>query len=302
MLPGVHRVASLAKRWLLSTHQGAVDIEHLPGYLKTVSASGSTVAVHAAAAWSSCDYSNSPSVTTRSATGKLIKRHQPRKAPPRPPGATGHPPNMTGPALPAPGDGMTSTTPVSGEPYTAAHRPSPRCPSEEGRWGANIHGRDVIVGPPHLAQPAKPGRPAVSAVLEDPPYGGPVAGLAAGLAAIPKPERAPLIALLACDAPRAGRAIPSLLKALERVPDSDGARLVDADGNRQNLLAVYRAASLQGAVASADRRGGVRGMSMRALVAHLRLLDVPDCDDLGFDADTWEAVEVLDRDFREEDR
>ena len=162
--------------------------------------------------------------------------------------------------------------------------------------------RVVIVGPPQLAQPAKPGRPAVSAVLEDPPYGGPVAGLAAGLAAIPKPERAPLIALLACDAPRAGRAIPSLLKALERVPDSDGARLVDADGNRQNLLAVYRAASLRGAVASADRRGDVRGMSMRALVAHLRLLDVPDYDGLGFDADTWEAVEVLDRDFREEDR
>jgi len=33
LLPGVHRVASLAKRWLLSTHQGAVDTEHLTGYL-----------------------------------------------------------------------------------------------------------------------------------------------------------------------------------------------------------------------------------------------------------------------------
>ena len=33
LLPGVHRVASLAKRWLLSTHQGAVKVEHLPGYL-----------------------------------------------------------------------------------------------------------------------------------------------------------------------------------------------------------------------------------------------------------------------------
>ena len=32
-LPGVHRVASLAKRWLLSTHQGSVDDTHLPGYL-----------------------------------------------------------------------------------------------------------------------------------------------------------------------------------------------------------------------------------------------------------------------------
>ncbi len=33
LLPGVHRVASLAKRWLLSTHQGAVDSSHLARYL-----------------------------------------------------------------------------------------------------------------------------------------------------------------------------------------------------------------------------------------------------------------------------
>jgi len=33
LLPAVHRVASLAKRWLLGTHQGAVDDAHLPSYL-----------------------------------------------------------------------------------------------------------------------------------------------------------------------------------------------------------------------------------------------------------------------------
>ena len=33
LLPGVHRVASLAKRWLLGTHQGSVDEEHLQAYL-----------------------------------------------------------------------------------------------------------------------------------------------------------------------------------------------------------------------------------------------------------------------------
>lgn len=31
--PHVHRVASLLKRWLLSTHQGAVDVPHLDAYL-----------------------------------------------------------------------------------------------------------------------------------------------------------------------------------------------------------------------------------------------------------------------------
>lgn len=32
LLPGVHRVASLAKRWLLDTHQGSVDEAHLQAY------------------------------------------------------------------------------------------------------------------------------------------------------------------------------------------------------------------------------------------------------------------------------
>ncbi len=33
-MPGVHRVASLLKRWILGTHQGSVDSEHLQSYLE----------------------------------------------------------------------------------------------------------------------------------------------------------------------------------------------------------------------------------------------------------------------------
>lgn len=33
LLRGVHRIASLVKRWLLGTHQGAVENSHLPAYL-----------------------------------------------------------------------------------------------------------------------------------------------------------------------------------------------------------------------------------------------------------------------------
>jgi transposase-like protein len=33
LLPGVHRVASLVKRWLLGTHQGSVGEDHLQAYL-----------------------------------------------------------------------------------------------------------------------------------------------------------------------------------------------------------------------------------------------------------------------------
>jgi transposase-like protein len=33
LLPGVHKLASLSKRWLLGTHQGSVDAAHLASYL-----------------------------------------------------------------------------------------------------------------------------------------------------------------------------------------------------------------------------------------------------------------------------
>ena len=33
MLPGVHRIAALVKRWIDATHQGGIHPEHLPVYL-----------------------------------------------------------------------------------------------------------------------------------------------------------------------------------------------------------------------------------------------------------------------------
>ena len=33
MLPGVHRVAALVKRWLMGTHQGSFEEDHLQAYL-----------------------------------------------------------------------------------------------------------------------------------------------------------------------------------------------------------------------------------------------------------------------------
>jgi len=33
-MPGVHRVASLLKRWILGTHQGSISTEHLQSYLE----------------------------------------------------------------------------------------------------------------------------------------------------------------------------------------------------------------------------------------------------------------------------
>jgi transposase-like protein len=67
VMPGVDRVASLLKHWLLGTHQGSVGPEHLDAYLNEFTFR-STDATHAAAACSSTACSSKPSRPTRSPT------------------------------------------------------------------------------------------------------------------------------------------------------------------------------------------------------------------------------------------
>jgi len=93
LLPGVHRIAALAKRWLLGTHQGAVDREHLLGYLdefvfrfnRRSSASRGLVFMRVL----QLAVEHDP-VRYR----ELIRRPRPRPTPPIPPGATGHPSSL----------------------------------------------------------------------------------------------------------------------------------------------------------------------------------------------------------------
>jgi len=174
--------------------------------------------------------------------------------------------------------------------------------------------RVVLVAPPQVA------RPGVVTVLEDPPDGGPVAGLAAGLVALRSehdvlatPEddaaapsdRGPsaradvpgrstgaprLVVVLACDVPHAARALPSLLAAASD-PDVDGARLVSVEGRPQHLVAAYDRAALGAAVAALP---SVRDAAVRRLVEPLHLVDVPDTVDAAADADTWDDVARLD--------
>ncbi|GIG20812.1 hypothetical protein Cch01nite_15360 [Cellulomonas chitinilytica] len=171
--------------------------------------------------------------------------------------------------------------------------------------------RVVLVAPPQVA------RPGVLTVLEDPPDGGPVAGVAAGLTALrslpdeapPAPDAGPmppddaspgespgasrapdLVVVLACDVPHAARAVPSLLAAAN-APDVDGARLVASDGRPQHLVAAYRHDALAAALAALP---SVRDVAVRRLVEPLRLADVPDTTDAAADADTWDDVARLD--------
>ena len=96
LLPGVHRVASLVKRWLLSTHQGAVDTEHLAGYLdefcfrfnRRRSRSRGLVFLRVL----QLAVGHDP-VRYR----QLIANPKPKKVPPIPPGRRGHPPSLDRP-------------------------------------------------------------------------------------------------------------------------------------------------------------------------------------------------------------
>jgi transposase-like protein len=96
LLPGVHRVASLAKRWLLGTHQGSADDAHLASYLgefvfrfnRRRSRSRGLVfyrVLELAVAHEPVRYRD------------LVLNPQPKKTPPRPPGARGKPPSLERP-------------------------------------------------------------------------------------------------------------------------------------------------------------------------------------------------------------
>ena len=68
LLPGVHKLASLSKRWLLWAPTRARSTRRTWPATSTSSSSASTAVTRAAAAWSSTASSNSPPPTTRSAT------------------------------------------------------------------------------------------------------------------------------------------------------------------------------------------------------------------------------------------
>lgn len=148
--------------------------------------------------------------------------------------------------------------------------------------------RVVVVGPREIA------RPGVVTTLEDPPSGGPVAGIAAGLEALDGPG-APHVLVLACDLPLAARVVTHLLAAAAAEPAAHGAAVVDADGRPQHLLAVYRRDALDAAVARLAADGGVRDRSVRRLVRDLVLVPVQDLGRAALDGDTWESVAELDR-------
>lgn len=96
LLPGVHRVASLAKRWMLSTHQGRYDDAHLPNYLNEFTfrfnrrRSRSRGLVFYRVLELAVDHDP---VRYR----QLVADPKAKKTPPSPPGSRGHPESLDRP-------------------------------------------------------------------------------------------------------------------------------------------------------------------------------------------------------------
>lgn len=131
--------------------------------------------------------------------------------------------------------------------------------------------------------------------VEDPPGGGPVAGIAAGLAVLSAPPPDWTL-VLAVDQPGAGIAVPALLHAASVAEPETDLVCPHDDGHPQWLLAAYRTASLVRALAPL---GSGHNVSVRQLTADLRIVDVPS-DHFG-DIDTWADHEAWQERLRGED-
>jgi molybdopterin-guanine dinucleotide biosynthesis protein A len=125
----------------------------------------------------------------------------------------------------------------------------------------------------------------VTFLREDPPGGGPAAGLLAGLAGFPRLPR--LVVVLAVDMPLVTTAtVNRLLMSVEK----DGALLVDGDGRRQYLCAAYRTKALLAAAPAPEEQPG---LPVRRLVGGLHLAEVPAISGEAQDLDTWEDLLAL---------
>ncbi|WP_329280658.1 DUF6457 domain-containing protein [Streptomyces sp. NBC_00691] len=167
--------------------------------------------------------------------------------------------------------------------------------------------RTVVVGDP---------RATVHPVLwtrEDPPGGGPLAALDAGVRKIGASTGtatatrtaagsgtgdrggdtgADVLLVLSADLPFLDEdTVQRLIGALVAAPDAEAALLTDSGGRDQPLVAAYRAAPLRRELARiAEERGTLAGGPLRRLTGALRLTRVPAGPLASFDCDTWEDI------------
>lgn len=156
-----------------------------------------------------------------------------------------------------------------------------------GKWKLRVDGETLLnrsvgavrsVGVRHVVVVGDETVECAVAVREEPPFGGPVAAIAAGLAELP--GTADAVILIACDMPGIAAALPVLLAAFA----GDGVIALDA-GRRQQLALVVAPAALANALAALPT---VVDASMRALLAGLDLTEMGVPDGSTDDIDTWD--------------
>jgi molybdopterin-guanine dinucleotide biosynthesis protein A len=145
----------------------------------------------------------------------------------------------------------------------------------------------VVVGPETAGLPG-----GVLTSREDPPFAGPAAAIAAGLAALRGADPADMVLVLACDMPRVGDAVRALLDALPGA-GADGVMAASADGRRQPLAGFYSTAALELAVQDAAARNALVHGSVFALLASLDVQAVVVPTGSTDDVDTWDDAAAL---------
>lgn len=159
--------------------------------------------------------------------------------------------------------------------------------SADAAEAASSHNISVNHDNPIVVGPMRPTRRSVRWAREDPPGGGPVAAIAAGLSMC----RAPCVGVFAADLPfLTAETVHSLWTVLTASGTGyDGAIAVNPDGHEQWLTAVYRRDALLARIADQGQEA-LHGLPLRRLVRDLRLLRITAAGQSVLDCDTWEDV------------
>ncbi|MFJ2352657.1 NTP transferase domain-containing protein [Glutamicibacter sp. NPDC087673] len=142
--------------------------------------------------------------------------------------------------------------------------------------------RVVVVGPDSA------GAKADSVLREDPPFAGPLAGIAAGLAELAASAGSEWTMVLACDLQRPVAVATALINDFGQRA-ADGLLLVDAQGHTQWLAGIYRTSAL--ASVCAELGGNLVNAPVRRALNQLQLARVPVDDETSSDIDTPQALE-----------
>lgn len=150
-----------------------------------------------------------------------------------------------------------------------------------------LEGSNVVVARESVEVPWS-----VIRTMEDPPGSGPLAGIRAGLQALPPAQPDDLVLVCAVDSPGIGRSIRQLREALEDDPLNHFAGAVTFGGvpkpHRQLLQGLYRRVPLEASIAAADT---VVNRSVHSVLGGLCLLDLPVEPEACRDLDTPGDVE-----------